>query len=347
MTKKRGLGRGLNALIPGNETPETETGLQTLPLAQIVPNPHQPRTVMDEEKLAELAASIKEHGLIQPLIVTQTGDGYTLIAGERRWRASQLAGLAEVPVVVKEATPQAMLELALIENIQRADLNPLEEAYAYQQLTDEFGLTHEQVAQRVGKGRSTITNLIRLLELPENIQQAVTDGRISGAHARALLPLTTPEAQIDAMKKVIKLTLSVRQTEALVKLELQPLNISKDVQQAVLYGQIRYTYAKVLATLPTLAMQTQVLKQIIAQGYSLVEVEMLVKKLLEEKTKVVSSPPKKSLSAELIALQTRFEQSLGTHVDIKTSDEGGQVVIHYYSDEELQAIYDAIVGEET
>jgi ParB family chromosome partitioning protein len=284
MSKKRGLGRGLNALIPAAEVPDSETGLQLLSLARIVPNPHQPRTVMDEQKLAELAASIKEHGLIQPLIVTQTGDGYTLIAGERRWRAAQLAGLTEVPVVVKEATPQAMLELAIIENIQRADLNPLEEAYAYQQLTDEFGLTHELVAQRVSKGRSTITNLIRLLELPENIQQAVTDGRISGAHGRALLPLPSPEAQTSAMNQIIRLNLSVRQTESLVK-----------------------------------------------------------KLLAAEKPKPKT---KKVVPAELAALQTEFEQSLGTHVNIQKGPKGGKVVIHFYSDEELQAIYDVIVGEE-
>jgi ParB family transcriptional regulator, chromosome partitioning protein len=285
MSKKQALGRGYGSLIPTGETPVDEkTGLQMIPLAQIVPNPHQPRTVMDEQKLAELAASIKEHGLIQPLIVTQAESGYTLIAGERRWRASQLAGLKEVPVVVKEATPQAMLELAIIENIQRADLNPLEEAYAYQQLTDEFGLTHELVAQRVGKGRSTITNLIRLLELPENIQQAVSDGRISGAHGRALLPLPSPEAQTSAMTQIISLSLSVRQTESLVK-----------------------------------------------------------KLLAAEKPKPKT---KKAVPAELAALQTEFEQSLGTHVNIQKGPKGGKVVIHFYSDEELQAIYDAIVGEE-
>jgi ParB family chromosome partitioning protein len=279
MSKKRGLGRGLNALIPAAETPDSETGLQLLPLAHIVPNPHQPRTVMNEEKLAELAASIKEHGLIQPLIVTQTGAGYTLIAGERRWRASQLAGLKEVPVVVKEATPQAMLELAIIENIQRADLNPLEEAYAYQQLTDEFGLTHELVAQRVGKGRSTITNLIRLLELPETIQQAVSDGRISGAHGRALLPLPTPEAQISAMNQIIRLNLSVRQTESLVK--LNPLNISEEVQHAVIYNQISFAHAETLSSLPVHETQTNVLNQIVARGLSVPEAEILVKKYLD------------------------------------------------------------------
>ncbi len=283
MSKKRGLGRGLGALIQTSETSEG-TGLQTVPLSRIKPNPHQPRSVMDEEKLAELAASIKEHGLIQPLIVTQSGDGYTLIAGERRWRASQLAKLKEAPVVIKEATPQAMLELAIIENIQRADLNPLEEAYAYQQLMDEFDLTQEDVARRVGKGRSTVANLVRLLNLPQNIQQAVSDGRISGAHARALLPLPTPEAQTGAMNQIIRLNLSVRQTESLVK-----------------------------------------------------------KLLTAEKPK---PKPKKTLPAELAALQTQFEQSLGTNVNIQKSGKGGKVVIHYYSDEELQNIYDAIVGDE-
>ena len=284
MSKKTGLGKGLGAVFPTRELDEDKPGLRIVPIQSIQPNPHQPRIVMDEEKLAELAASIKEHGLIQPLIVTQDGDSYILIAGERRWRASQLANKTELPVVVKEATPQAMLELAIIENIQRADLNPLEEAYAYQQLTDEFSLTHEQVAQRVGKGRSTITNLIRLLELPENIQQAVSDGRISGAHGRALLPLPTPDAQTSAMNQIISLSLSVRQTESLVK-------------------------------------------------------KLLTAK--KPKPKI-----KKSIPAELAALQTEFEQSLGTHVNIKKGPKGGQVVIHFYSDEELQAIYDAIVGEE-
>ncbi|MCA9930647.1 MAG: ParB/RepB/Spo0J family partition protein [Anaerolineales bacterium] len=287
MSKKRGLGRGLGALIPGDAGDDAQTGLRQVPIASIQPNPHQPRSVMDEEKLAELAASIGEHGLIQPLIVTENEGRYILIAGERRWRAAQLAGLRELPVVVKEATPQAMLELAIIENIQRADLNPLEEAYAYQQLMDEFGLTQENVSQRVGKGRSTVANLVRLINLPENIQQAMIDGRISGAHARALLPLPTPEMQTAAMNQVIKLTLSVRQTERLVK--------------------------------------------------SL---------LAEKKPK---PKPRKTLPAELAALETQFRDSLGTRVNIEKSSrgKGGKVIIHYYSDEELNSIYDAIVGEDT
>ncbi len=289
MSKKRGLGRGLGALIPGDVSEieqQQQTGLREIPITSIRPNPHQPRSVMDEEKLAELAVSIREHGLIQPLIVTESNGRYTLIAGERRWRAAQLAGLREVPVVVKEATPQAMLELAIIENIQRADLNPLEEAYAYQQLMEGFGLTQEEVSHRVGKGRSTVANLVRLINLPENIQQAVTDGIISGAHARALLPLPTPEMQTGAMNQIIKLSLSVRQTERLVK------------------------------------------------------------NLMAEKKPMPKQ--RKTLPAELAALESQFRDSLGTRVNIEQSGrgKGGRVIIHYYSDEELNSIYDAIIGEE-
>ncbi|MCA9980977.1 MAG: ParB/RepB/Spo0J family partition protein, partial [Anaerolineales bacterium] len=177
MSKRRGLGRGLGALIPENDQ-TSQTGLRQINPAQIEPNPHQPRTDFESAeakiKLEELTASIKEHGLIQPLIVTEAGPNqYHLIAGERRWRAAQKAGLETVPVVVKEATPQEMLEMAIIENVQRADLNAIEEALAYHQLKAEFGLTQEQVADRVGKARPTIANLIRLLDLPDTVQNAI------------------------------------------------------------------------------------------------------------------------------------------------------------------------------
>ena len=173
MTQRRsGLGRGLGALIP--DTPDVDGGLRVVAVDAISPNPHQPRVEIEESRLEELVASIKEHGLIQPLIVTGGAENgqYVLIAGERRWRAAQRAGLRELPVVVKEATPQAMLELAIIENVQRADLNPLEEALAYRQLMDEFGLTQQQVADRMGKSRSAVANTVRLLSLPQHIQQA-------------------------------------------------------------------------------------------------------------------------------------------------------------------------------
>jgi ParB family transcriptional regulator, chromosome partitioning protein len=290
MTKKRGLGRGLGALIPtADPEQETapampETGLTQVALAAIQPNPRQPRRHFDEAALAELAASIGEHGLIQPLIVQTEGNGrYTLIAGERRWRAAQLAGLTEVPVVVKDVSSQDMLELALIENIQRADLNPLEEALAYQQLMNEFGLTQERVAERVGKSRPAVANTVRLLDLPENIQAAVVDGKISGAHGRTLLPLPTGEMQTAVMNSVIQQELSVRQTEAIVR--------------------------KLLTSEPP-------------------------------QPKATPAP-----APELTALESQFRQSLGTRVNIEKGAKGGKVVIHFYSDEELQAIYDAIVKE--
>ncbi len=282
--KRQALGRGLDALFStSSERPARGAGVRQLNVDQIIPNPHQPRTTFDRERLDELAESIKLHGLIQPLIVTETVEGYVLIAGERRWRASQLAGLEQVPVIVKETTPQDMLELALIENVQRADLNALEEAHAYRQLIDEFGLTQEEVAERVGKARSTVANLLRILTLPDEVQAAVNDGRLSGAHARALLPLPAPEMQLAAMNQVLKLGLSVRQTEALVT------------------------------------------------------------SLLADKRP--APRPRKQLPPELVEIQERFESALGTRVNIEKGAEGGRVVIHFYSDEDLSAIYDSIVGE--
>jgi ParB family transcriptional regulator, chromosome partitioning protein len=228
MPVKTGLGRGLDALIPSNTFPPETTpglpgqvfsGVMQVSVEQIKPNPRQPRTHFDSAALADLAASIREHGVIQPLIVSQneSGTGYTLIAGERRLQASKLAGLSEVPVIVRQTTDQEKLELALIENIQRADLNPLEEANAYQQLSDEFHLSHEEIAQRVGKSRVAVTNTLRLLKLSAPIQQALVDGRITEGHARALLALTTPQSQFAALQTVINQSLTVRQTEELVR----------------------------------------------------------------------------------------------------------------------------------
>jgi ParB family chromosome partitioning protein len=211
---RRALGRGLDALIPASES---KAGAAEIPIARVSPNPHQPRQDMDEETLAELASSIREHGVIQPLVVTQVGDEYQLIAGERRWRAAQLAGLTTVPAIVKETTPQQMLELALVENVQRADLNPLEEAGAYRQLIDEFGLTQEEVADRVGKSRAAIANTVRLLRLPDDVKEALGAGRISEGHARALLSLPTARLQRQVMDIVEKRGFNVRQTEDLVR----------------------------------------------------------------------------------------------------------------------------------
>jgi len=225
MAQRTGLGKGLESLIPtgGKNAPTVPTGtgvggVQQVAVDAIQPNPRQPRIHFKEDDLAELAASIREHGVIQPLIVTAKPDGtFTLIAGERRWQAAQKAGLRTVPVITRQANNQELLEIALIENVQRSDLNSLEEAEAYRQLVEEFGLSHEAVAKRVGKSRVAVTNTLRLLGLPDVVKQALVDGRITEGHARALLALSTQKAQASAMQTVLNLSLSVRQTEELVR----------------------------------------------------------------------------------------------------------------------------------
>lgn len=283
MTVKRGLGRGLEALIPAGEEPAP--GLQQVPLDQIVPNPHQPRMPFRDQDLVELAASIQEHGIIQPLIVTRRLEGgYQLIAGERRWRAARLAGLSTVPVVVKDVAPQQMLELALVENVQRADLNPLEEALAYKHLMDDFSLSHGEVARRVGKSRVAVTNTLRLLQAAPAVREALLAGKISEGHARALLGLTTEGEQETALQIVLERGLNVRQTEALV-------------QQ--LHAGAR-----------------------------------------------VAPRAKPAPAPDVRILESRFQESLGTRVKLQTGRKGGRVVIYYYSDEEFQALYRRLTGEE-
>ena len=217
MPAKRGLGRGLDALIPASDTPVT--GVAQLPIAAIGRNPRQPRARLNPTELEELANSIREHGVIQPLIVAQTAypGQYTLIAGERRLEASRLAGLATVPAIVREASEQQLLEVALVENIQRSDLGPLETALAYKHLADDFGMSHEDIAARVGKKRVTVTNTMRLLKLPQRLLEALSAEEISEGHARVLLALPTAQAQLAAFATVVRNGLSVRQTEELVR----------------------------------------------------------------------------------------------------------------------------------
>lgn len=211
---RRALGRGLDALIP----PAPQTGLQEVGIERIEPNPDQPRQRFDEAALQELAGSIREHGLVQPLVVSRVGDDrYRLIVGERRWRAARLAGLERVPVVVKDASDRQTLELALVENVQRADLNPLEEAAAYQRLLTDFGLTQQQVAQHVGRSRVAVANTLRLLALPETLKRAVVEERITEGHARAILSLPDQQAQLAVLERVEREGLTVRQTEELVR----------------------------------------------------------------------------------------------------------------------------------
>ena len=288
--ERRGLGKGLEALIPSVPATEArESGITEIPVSAISPNPRQPRHKQDPEALRELADSIREHGLLQPLIVTQAEDSlpgasrYQLIAGERRWMAAKMAGLSRVPVVIKEATPQQTLEMALVENIQRADLNALEEAQAYQQLVDEFGLTQEQVAARVGKSRVTITNTLRLLRLSDELKKALLSDDISEGHARALLALESEALQEQALRMVMRRGLNVRQTEELARQLQSPPKTQEP------------------------------------------------------------APP---LSPEAKALQSQLEGALGTRVQLTRAKKGGKLVIHFYSEEELEAICDLLLGAE-
>ena len=221
MAKKKaelGLGRGLNALLGDPVLQDQGEGSVSLPISQVEPGLNQPRKRFDPEALAELANSIREHGIIQPLTVRRLSSGYyQIIAGERRWRAAKQAGLDEVPAVIIEADDRKVMEIGLIENLQREDLNPAEEARGYQVLMNEYGMTQEQVAQRMGKSRPAVTNALRLLNLPEDLMALVEEGKLSAGHARALLGAPTPALQRQGAKAVLDKGLSVRQTEALVK----------------------------------------------------------------------------------------------------------------------------------
>ena len=235
MAKKKfesGLGRGLNALLGDPEIQTSGEGSVTLPISQVEPGLNQPRKRFDPEALEELRQSIETHGVIQPLTVRRLSTGYyQIIAGERRWRAAKAAGLTDIPAVIIEADDRKVMEIGLIENLQREDLNPAEEARGFKVLLDEYGLTQEQLAQRMGKSRPAVANTLRLLALPEAIMAMLEEGTLSAGHARAILPLPSPEAQIACAKKVIDGQLSVRQTEALVKaLSRQPKEKPKSDQ---------------------------------------------------------------------------------------------------------------------
>src|SRR5216683_3310182 len=275
-SSEHGLGRGLGALIP-----RATIGLREVPVEAIRPNPWQPRTHFDEHELEELAQSIREHGVLQPVLVSQQPDGsFQLITGERRWRAVQLAGLATVPAMVKEATPQASLEMALVENIQRRDLNPLEEAHAFRQLLDEHGLTQEQLGQRIGKSRVAITNTLRLLHLSEPVREALATGAITEGHARAILMANAESPRLRLLERVLADHLSVRDTEALAR----QMNTSR-----------------------------------------------------------ARANPEARPDPDVERLEDAFRRALGTRVHLLKGRRGGRLVIHFFSDDELQGIYEAIV----
>src|SRR5436305_772715 len=231
MNHKKLLGRGLGALIPQRQESPAESqatqGLAEIPISQIQPNPFQPRKTFNEASIDELARSVRQHGIVQPLVVTRAGDRFKLIAGERRYRAAQKAGLTTVPVVVKEMMGEGdALQIALIENIQREDLNPIEEAQAYHQLHEEFGLTQEEISRQVGKERSTVANFLRLLKLPESVKKLLASGQLSMGHARALLAVESAKKQEQLADRVVRRNLNVRQTEMMAS-ESSPKTIEK------------------------------------------------------------------------------------------------------------------------
>jgi len=288
MAPKPGLGRGLGALIPGaNEIEASRAGVVEIAVTDIRANPRQPRLVRSQEalQLEELAASIREHGVIQPLIVTRTegpGAPYTLVAGERRWRAAQLAGLARVPAIIKEVTPQEMLEIALVENIQRNDLSPLEEAAAFQQLINEFGLTPDAVAERVGKSRVAIYNTLRLLKLPGQIQAALMQGEISEGHARALLSLSSAVDQLAVLNEIKAHDLNVRQTEELIRRLNSPKTTEKKAQRDQRWQGAKEYESRLREALGTKVALVRSRKggRIIIEFYSEEEFEAIYEKLI-------------------------------------------------------------------
>ena len=250
---KPGLGKGLDLLIPKSEPVEEKktTDPQVLKISQVEPNRNQPRKQFDKESLQELAGSIKQYGIIQPIIVAKKDDYYEIIAGERRWRAAKMAGLKEVPVVIKEYSEKEIAEISLIENIQRENLNPIEEAKAYKSLIEEYNLTQEELSERISKSRTQITNTMRLLKLHDKVQKMLIDGSISAGHARALLGLEIQEEQLLTAQKIVAENLSVRQTEDLVRQINNPPKSKKastKIKNSVFYKDLEKRMTEALGT---------------------------------------------------------------------------------------------------
>jgi ParB family chromosome partitioning protein len=252
MKPPRGLGRGLGAILPvDEETIQKSHAVEEIPIDRIEPNPYQPRLNFDEEELAQLAESIRQHGLIQPITVRQVGERYQIISGERRWRAAQAAGLKTIPAYVRAADNTQLLTFALVENVQRQDLNPIELALAYKRLIEECGLTQEEVAQAVGRSRATIANTLRLLRLPPEIQKALKTGTITEGHARPLLAIDDPNTQIALFHRILQENLTVREVEGLVhKLLNPPQNTpSKPKTPSLLEAQLKTLETQLMQSL--------------------------------------------------------------------------------------------------
>lgn len=278
---KQALGKGLGALIPDLSTLDDREkkalGITEIELDRIVPNEYQPRKAFDDEKLKELAASIREQGVIQPVIVHRAGSGYELIAGERRWRASRLAGLKTIPALIKEATKRDLLEMALIENIQREDLNALEAAEAYKRLQDEFKLTQEDLAKRVGKERSTVTNFLRILHLPKEIKLELAAGTLSMGHAKALLSLERSRDQMQAATLIVKKGLSVREAESLAARLKNPPK-EKKTRQSQELKSLEERLKKSLGTKVSISSKSKG-GRIIIEYYSAEELDRILEKI--------------------------------------------------------------------
>ena len=287
------MGKGLDAVISGGRVSKTDTkksevaagsnGEVVLPINQVEPNKNQPRKEFDEESLKELADSITQHGIVQPLVVTKQDGYYEIIAGERRWRAAKLAGLKEVPVVIKEYTPQEIMEVALIENIQREDLNPVEEAKAYQNLIEEYNLKQEDVAKKVSKNRSTITNALRLLKLPDEILNMLVSGDISGGHARALLSIDDQDKQKKLAARIVKESLSVREVEKLVKEDGKKETKKKQPKklgQEAIYEDLEEKLTRALGTKVRINRKNANQGKIEIEYYSMDELDTLTGKLM-------------------------------------------------------------------
>jgi ParB family chromosome partitioning protein len=309
MNKPRGLGKGLGALIPELEDEEQQSPSE-IALHLIHTNPYQPRKDFSDEKLTELAESIKQHGIIQPLLVREVNNEYQLIAGERRLRAAKLAGLTAVPVVFREMNDRTMMEVALVENIQREDLNPIEEANAYQRLINEYSLTQEEIAQHVGKSRSAIANTLRLLNLPTTVQTDLSQGTLTMGHARPLLALKTEEERTKVWAQIQAEGLSVRETEDLVK------NITNPPPPSQNEG---YTATGTNIPPPIVSRETQ-----------------------KAGLKKASKTDANDVDPNLKEIQEDLQQALGTKVIIKPVGDGGKIEIDYYSEEDLDRIYEKI-----
>jgi ParB family chromosome partitioning protein len=305
--KRPALGKGLSALIPDAPEPLRDSTID-VDIDRLTPNNLQPRAMLDDARLHELSRSIKSNGVIQPIIARRQGDHFQIIAGERRWRAAKLAGLQRVPISIKEVAPgqeRSLLELALVENLQREDLNPIEEALAYRRLADEFGLTQDAIATAVGKDRATVTNTLRLLKLPQEVQAEVTSGRLTMGHARALLALARPGASATGPGQMLDADRSRQRNDN----EADQLRIARDV---------------------------------IARGLSVRETEALVKRLVDGPVPPHEASKPKPVDVHTRAAEDRLKLLLGTGVRIVRRGSRGHIEIDFGSEDELIRIYDRI-----